>query len=333
MSAVGLWATDAGAHAPERPFFDEVWASIEAQLTRAVAENRRKPPQPVTVKWKKKRLGAIDLGAPVLDIVASDLDGDSKDELVALTTTHVVVLRKSGRRKIQEVARLGLPDKTAPLRSRSPVGMLFVADGGEIRARTSDQAEGIAASFDGKKLSEARRLAGWPLCADGTAELAGGRNYFDLGSVAWTSEVSHRAIDTDFVSARCRSGLVDPAGDQLEMFGFVDVDDSLVVRCRSELGKCDARETVLKDVGYAFELADVDNDGHPEVVTTSTQPYGGTSDRVTIRSQGGSTLFSKTFGGGVVGVCAGDIDGDGAREVIAVVRLVGATRVNVWTLN
>ena len=44
-------------------------------------------------------------------------------------------------------------------------------------------------------------------------------------------------------------------------------------------------------------------------------------------------LFRRTFNGGVVGVVVADGDGDGAAEVIAAVRLAGATRVDLWRLD
>ena len=42
---------------------------------------------------------------------------------------------------------------------------------------------------------------------------------------------------------------------------------------------------------------------------------------------------SKPFTGGVAGIAVGDGDGDGVAEVIAAVRLVGATRVDLWRLD
>ena len=58
-------------------------------------------------------------------------------------------------------------------------------------------------------------------------------------------------------------------------------------------------------------------------------------DRVTVYA--GATKLKRTyrrnFVGGVVGIAAGDIDGDGDRDVVAVVRMLGATLVELWSLN
>lgn len=330
--AVGLLGGGTVAKAEDRSFFETLIEKIDQDLERAIADNRRKPPQPVAVTWKKRRLGRVDLGAPLLDLVSRDLDGDSKDELIAVTTTHIAVLRKTGHRKVEEVARVALPDKPAPIRSRAPVGTVEVARDGRILARASDQAEGVIARFDGKQLTIEGSLARWPLCEDGSAELVPGRSQFDDGTVTWEVDDSHRSIDQDFLSASCGHELVDPAGNAIEMFGFVDIDDKLVVRCHSDRGTCAQSEVVYDRVGYAFEIADIDNDGSPEVITTSNKPYAGTSDNVYVRGAD-KTLYSRGFGGGVVAVTAGDVDADGVREVIAVVRLPGATQVNLWTLN
>lgn len=58
---------------------------------------------------------------------------------------------------------------------------------------------------------------------------------------------------------------------------------------------------------------------------------GGHKERGTTAA--GKPLFKKPFNGGVAGVVVADGDGDGVPEVIAVVRLAGATRVDVWRLD
>jgi len=90
-----------------------------------------------------------------------------------------------------------------------------------------------------------------------------------------------------------------------------------------------------KDYGVALELADVDRDGRPEVIVTGAGAPGD-PDAVKVMTLGGDEkkgLFRKTFTGGVAGVAVVDGDGNGAPEVFAVVRLVGATRVDVWRLD
>ena len=90
-----------------------------------------------------------------------------------------------------------------------------------------------------------------------------------------------------------------------------------------------------KDYGAAFELADVDRDGTPELIVTGAGARGD-ADAVKVIALGGDAkkgLFRHAFTGGVVGVAALDGDGDGAQEVVAAVRLAGATRVDLWRVN
>ena len=91
----------------------------------------------------------------------------------------------------------------------------------------------------------------------------------------------------------------------------------------------------LAGAGVAFEIADVDRDGTPEVVV-SDDAAPGDPDFVKVVSAAapqGRPLFKKTFQAGVAAITAADTDGDGIGEVIAAVRLAGATRVDLWRLH
>ncbi len=70
------------------------------------------------------------------------------------------------------------------------------------------------------------------------------------------------------------------------------------------------------------------------IVTGSGAP--GDPDAIKVITLGGDEkkgLFRKTFNGGVAGIAVGDGDGDGVPEVLAAVRLAGATRVDLWRLD
>jgi hypothetical protein len=91
----------------------------------------------------------------------------------------------------------------------------------------------------------------------------------------------------------------------------------------------------VDDAGDAFDLADVDQDGRVELITASASAPGD-PDRVTVYSLGDSgpePVITKRFAGGVVAITTGDVDGDGAGEVVTAVRLLGSDRIDLWTLD
>jgi hypothetical protein len=85
----------------------------------------------------------------------------------------------------------------------------------------------------------------------------------------------------------------------------------------------------------AFEIADVDRDGTPELIASSASAPGDTDAVrvIPLGSPAGKAAFKKEFKGGVAGIVVADGDGDGVPEVVAVVRLAGARRVDLWRLD
>jgi hypothetical protein len=298
--------------------------AVRAQLDEAAAAHVAKlvAPVPVTLRWKPQKLGSLDLGAPIVAITAADLDGDGKAEIYLVTSREVIAVGIAG--KLRELGRVAFTGEPAVPASRDVVGTAVV-DGHMVIAGVSAWARDLHVEWRGKTLVGKHGVGGFRVCGD-HVQLAAGRNHFREGGA-------------QLFGARCRDDLTDPVGTPLRIRGELSTTGVLEVtveKCAASTACQPAGSFQYKDVGVAFEIADVDRDGTPDVVLSSASaPGDADSVRVMPLAAGpaGKHLFKKPFNGGVAGVAVADGDGDGVAEVIAVVRLAGATRVDLWRLD
>jgi hypothetical protein len=299
-------------------------AAVRARLAEAAGAHvaRLVPPVPVKPQWKPQKLGSLDLGAPLVAVAAADLDGDGKAELYLVTSREVIAVGVAGKlRELGRVAFTGEPAVPAP---RDVVGTAVV-DGAAVIAGVSAWAKDLRVEWRGKALTARHGAGGFRLCGD-RVQLAAGRNHFRDGGAA-------------LFGARCRDDLTDPTGAPLHVRGELSITGSLevtVARCAASGKECQpAGAYQVHDVGVAFEIADVDRDGTPDaVVSSASAPGDADAVRViALGTPGAKPMYKKQFNGGVAGIAVADGDGDGVPEIIAVVRLAGATRVDVWRLD
>lgn len=325
----------------DRAGLAELFRELGVTLDAVIAERVPRPPVPVPVNWRDRRVASMDLGAPLLAVGVADIDRDGRAELVALTSREVVALNVLGK-AVVEKARGPLGGEPAALRPRDPIGVLEIERRLEgdvyLHARSSEQAEAVSFAWRRGQMVEVERGSGFPLCR-GVAELVPGRNYFAAAAVRTAGDPLLSALPAEFFSVLCRDGMVDARGGPIAVAAVVDVDRVLHVRCRAAAGgECAAATVKGRDydgVGVVADIADIDNDGVPEVLTTRGGAPGD-RDRVSIYSvKAGKVdkVYSKDFHAGVVGLGAGDIDGDGDREVVVAVRFAGSHHVSFWTLN
>lgn len=313
------------AHADSRDdYFERLTAAVRTGLEEAVVARapRLVPPVPVRVAWKAVRVGSLDLGAPLVAMTAADLDRDGKGELYAVTSREVIAFGLEAR-KVKELGRAAFTGAPAVPASRDLVGTAVV-DGAELVAGVSSWATELRVSWQGKVLIGQPGAPGFLVCAGERATLVAGRNHFG-DALAPVHGV------------RCRSDLVDAAGHPLRVRAVLTGTklEIAVERC-SALGACQpAAKHEYKEYGVAFEIADVDRDGTPELIVSGAGAPGD-PDAVKVIALGSDDkkgTFRHRFNGGVAGIAVIDSDGDGAVEVIAAVRLVGATRVDLWRFN
>lgn len=331
--AVALWlaavpaarADDGADPGTDHGYLARLATAVRARLDAAAAAHvaRLVPPVPVAVRWKPQKLGSLDLGAPVVAVAAADLDGDGKAEVYLVTSREVTAVAIAGRvHKLGHVAFSGEPAVPA---SRDVVGTAVI-DGKAVIASVSAWAKDLRVEWNGRTLSARHGPGGFLVCGDRMA-LASGRNHFlrDAGAAIY--------------GARCRRDLTDASGAPLHVRAELSIAGALdiaVERCAADGNDCRSAGTYhYTDVGVAFEIADVDRDGTPDVIVSSASAPGD-ADAVRViplGSPAGKPAFKKSFNGGVAGIVVADGDGDGVPEVVAVVRLAGATRVDLWRLD
>jgi hypothetical protein len=305
-------------------YLAQLAGAVRAQLDEAAAAHivKRVPPVPVRLRWKPQRLGSLDLGAPIVAVAAADLDADGKAELYLVTSREVIAASVTG--KARELGRVAFTGEPAVPASRDVIGTAVV-EGGTVIAGVSAWAQDLRVEWHGKVLTATPGPGGFRVCGD-RMQLAAGRNHFGEDGAA-------------LFGARCRDDLTDRTGTPLRIRGELSVAGVLevtVATCAANGADCQPAGTYqYKDVGVAFEIADVDRNGTPDVVVSSASaPGDADSVRViALGAPGARPTYRKPFNGGVAGIAVADGDGDGVAEVIAVVRLAGSPRIDLWRLD
>jgi hypothetical protein len=314
-AAVVALSTVATAAAAPDDYLSRLPAIVNHRLDEMVAARAPKltPPTPLAVTWKAIRIGSIDVGAPLVAFVAADLDGDAKTELYAVTSREVVAISLKGRPA--EIGRVAFSGERAVPAPRDVVGTAAV-EGNELVARSSVWTTDLRVSLVKGKLVAKPGGTGFLACPGERMQLVPGRNYFA----------------GDLHGVRCRQGLTDRAGVPLDLRAQLAVGGKLAVEVKkcAPGGACQAAGTFeYGHSGTAFELADVDRDGTPEVII-SGYVAPGDADGVKVHELGGDEkkpVFRRNFNGGVVGIAVAQ------TTVVVAVRLAGSTRVDLWRLN
>ncbi|MBP6632498.1 MAG: VCBS repeat-containing protein [Kofleriaceae bacterium] len=320
---------DAGAGEASTPLA-RLLARARAELAAMVPAlvRPRVAPSPISVTYRARRAASIELGAPLLGLIGADLDGDGRAELFAVTSREVVVL--AGGARVTEQARLALPAALPAIEPRDPIAAVELEPGPRpaLLVRTSTRARGLrivaATGAAGPRWVGAGELERYPGCGEPLVP-APGRNHFG-------------AADAPIFARRCRADLV--AADGAPLAVSATLGPGGVLRVASACADCPASvapssPVEVRGVGTAFDLADLDRDGELEVIVAGDGPPGARDEiRVlSVADPGGKARFRRTFTGGVAGVAAVDLDGDGRTEVVCAVRLVGTSKVDLWRLN
>lgn len=347
--AIALLATAARAE-PRDDYFSRLTAAVHAGLDQIVAARPPKlvPPVPVNVKWKAVRMGSLELGAPLVAMTAGDLDGDGKAELYAVTTREVIAVGLVGG-KPKELGRVAFAGEPAAQHPRDAVGTALLVErtpaggapaGGagvasaarELVAAASPWAQELRVSWNGNQLVGLAADPGFLVCPGERLALVPGRDHFgDLSMPVYGVRCRGDLVDAEGVPLRVRATLVGAAPAGATPGGPAPAGTTLSVtveKCR-RAACTPAATSEYKNYGVAFEVADVDRDGTPEVIVTGAGAPGDPDavKVITLGKDAKKGLYRKSFTGGVAAVAVAD------GHVIAAVRLLGATRVDLWRLD
>lgn len=290
------------------------------------------PPKPLKRAYKLGKLGTLDLGHPLATLAAADLDGDHKGELYAVTATDVIAIGWSDG-KLRELGRVAFTGERPAFAPRDVVATATLAPAepgipAGLVATVSTYARGMRLHWKAGTLVGAPETApGFLACPGEHLQLAPGRNYFgDPTNGAYVLRCTSALVDSDGYPLRARA--------QLALTNKLDV---AVERCAATDFKCQpAARHEYANVGIAFDITDVDRNGTPELVYAAAGAPGDpdTLRVVTLGDDEKKQKLKKSFtAGGIAGIATTDLDGDGVLDSVAAVRLVGASRVDLWRIE
>lgn len=295
-------------------------AEIRAYLTPAAATN--------TSRYASRRLSWGR--RHVLAIATGDLDGDGRSELVVLRPNVVEVMHVvQGHVRVK--ASLNVIAPYAPVMSRRHMGSLQVVDAdgdgrAEIYLKTNTFESGFVVTFDGKKLVQGPKMAGYPLSVEKATppaavlgQTAVGRDYFaplllsGLPSPEQHPSKPHLAkqsvafYDLKRLTIRTKNGAT-------RWSALVDLTGRISLH-RDLLG---TEVAAQRSVGHAFDLLDLDDDGIVELALSSGSESR-TEDTVALYKLSGARLVrvwqSAKLEGRITAIGHGDLDGDGRIEL------------------
>lgn len=236
-------------------------------------------------------------------LAVGDVDGDRRAEMVVLSEERLLLVGPDGR--IQAKAELTAP--LSPRPSREPFGAVAVS--GSRVLVWSARRERPEAFEEGRALRPASPPDGLRLERLGLAVDVGFNRF--VPEVTWAGRAVVLPLPFQAVS------LFGPLG----LLCFVDGTAAVVREA--------VPATRVTGVGTGSTLADLDGDGTPEVVVTSPRTVGD-ADEVRVlglvafeaaQARGAALsevapLWGQALKGLAVAAAAGDLDGDGADEVV-----------------
>jgi hypothetical protein len=325
---IGTWVNFWSGQTPTRPAGPAaaVDASTEADAhALALAAATTGTPLSTAAPLKLQLTGATfaRLELPTAALAAGDLDGDGRDEVIALTDEELIAFSPEGRVLARRDHRV-LPPSPTPC--REPVGAVAVYAGPRVVYLSARRAKGEILELDRTRgafrsvgLTDQAPLGGGQLILG--ALLNPGQNTFapDLAVAGKGKVVAPGAFLALSVLGN-EALLVQPGGDGMRAHAF----------------PAELSGEPLAGLGTGSALADVDGDGRPEIATSSPQ-FAPEPDELRILSgeahdAGTDVLWQGAIPRGrVLQIVGADLNADRAQEVVVALWLPdGASELQVF---
>ncbi|MDP1826180.1 MAG: VCBS repeat-containing protein [Archangium sp.] len=262
-------------------------------------------PAPASTRPLELSLGVLaKLTALPAALAIADLDGDHRAEVIALVGDGVLTWSSDGRQRGR--AELSAPLSTRP--TREPFGLLAITNG-KLLAWSSRRERAETFVWKG----DAWRSSG---LGEGPS----------LGPVVFTPRPGFTSFARELTWAGKTVALPEPI-QQFALFGAMALGVSPTGTAAIARGQ--APSSQLSGVGAGSTLADLDGDGSPEVIATSSRSTGEVDEvRVlalgafeSAQARGGhlneaAVAWQKKIDGRAIVAASGDLDGDGVDEVV-----------------
>ncbi|HYO56661.1 VCBS repeat-containing protein [Archangium sp.] len=312
---VNFWSgrTATRAPSPAAAIAQAVEADAAALALAAVEPPSPRTPAATPEESRPPRLlGAVlaRLPSPPAALAAGDLDGDGRDEVVALTERSVHVFTAEGS-LVAERSLDVLPPGPAP--TREPFGALAILSGPpRIAAASTRFAHGEVLALENGSLRFVSRLEAVPLGPDARGGFVPGQTAFAPEVRLGNGEQRLTGVParfTTFSSANSRLLLVHPDGSA------------------SFFARPSVAPVPLSGLGAGSALGDLDGDGTPELLTTSPELQPSPDVLRVFKTSGSAPTAHEPLwqgplpAGRALHVVTANLDGDKRREVV-----VGLTR-------
>lgn len=249
---------------------------------------------PVLLEQAKVHKAKSDDGG-ILAIGCGDVDGDGGVELVLASRTRVSLARlRGGKVVVERSTPWSKLASRVPVPAREPLAAAVVGEPegkGNVFVGTTDRG-GVVVD---RELLAREALAGLPVPGLGGAGCATPRpdtGGFEGAAVACRASMAGAEIGIDAPLANYDAvatlALVDARGGVSMLVGQREPNGKLHLRARGANANADATDVTVDDVGAQVLLADLDLDGHAEVVTTANTM--GTDDEIVVSTLTGDKL-------------------------------------------